>query len=646
MKKSKTLNNTYKEGPLVYSILKLLPAIIFSSVVITIVRAHVYTQPLSQFYWTEKTDDTVITDFFAYDKMVLLVICAVIAALMIFTGWATGNLKLERSGSYKYIAVYTAFVLLSYIFCSYKDFALLGYQDRFEGLLSLLSYMIMLVFIYNMVQSARDVKIMMVPLGVSMFLLGLLGVSQSMDHDFFRTVLGQKLITPNRMLDNGIKAWDFIDQLAEEGNLLYKFTFTHREVYQTVYNINYTSFYLSLILPICALIFIKYFNDKEGGNTRIAVCAASLGLYALSLHNFFCANSASGYFGLVVMALGVLIFFHGKIKEWLKPGLIIVLASVLVMVGISERWLPEVSSKAKETISTSSDQIIGEDGVKRDPFVINDIVTYEDGFSMEIMGSRFDARLEESGALSFTDEEGKTLDVELINGDYVFSDPRFAPYASVKLGSGEDGASYAIVTTVNPDKYKEEDPDACKYDWVFRYNGVKFMLMTPVGYFCDSVEVPKFGFEGHYNFGSGRGYIWSRSIPMLKDTLLIGHGPDTYCLYFPHYDYAGKYSSWRPNIVVDKPHSWYLDIGINTGCVSLAAMLGLYAYYLLDCLRGCVRLEGKDAFLEYTGCGIFLGIAAFLVVALFNDSTVSTAPLFYSLLGLGLAINRILRKLP
>ena len=40
--------------------------------------------------------------------------------------------------------------------------------------------------------------------------------------------------------------------------------------------------------------------------------------------------------------------------------------------------------------------------------------------------------------------------------------------------------------------------------------------------------------------GSGRGYIWSRSIPLIKQAGFMGLGADTYPEYFPQNDFKGK----------------------------------------------------------------------------------------------------------
>jgi O-antigen ligase len=134
---------------------------------------------------------------------------------------------------------------------------------------------------------------------------------------------------------------------------------------------------------------------------------------------------------------------------------------------------------------------------------------------------------------------------------------------------------------------------------------------------------------------------------MIKDTILLGHGADTFCLYFPHSDYVGKYNSGsfskNINIVVDKPHDLYFGYIIGTGLVSLIALLTLWFSYVVQSFRLYVKNDDSD-FTTFAGLGIFLGICGFLVAALVNDSSVSVTPMFYGLLGTGIAINIMIKQ--
>jgi len=165
----------------------------------------------------------------------------------------------------------------------------------------------------------------------------------------------------------------------------------------------------------------------------------------------------------------------------------------------------------------------------------------------------------------------------------------------------------------------------------------------------DLYQVPSIGWSNNPDFGSGRGYIWSRTLPMMKDTIILGHGADTFCIYFPHEDYVGKYNapsfSNNLNIVIDKPHNMYFGYIIGTGLLSVIALLALWILYIIESAR-LYRKRSDNSFLTFAGAGIFLGICGFLVAALVNDSTVSVTPMFYGLLGTGIAINGLLRRTP
>ncbi|HMA60603.1 MAG TPA: hypothetical protein VKN64_09940 [Halanaerobiales bacterium] len=61
--------------------------------------------------------------------------------------------------------------------------------------------------------------------------------------------------------------------------------------------------------------------------------------------------------------------------------------------------------------------------------------------------------------------------------------------------------------------------------------------------------------------GLSRGFIWSRSLPLLKETWLLGFGADTYPIYFPQDDNVGKLITFdKTRKIMDKPHNMYLRL--------------------------------------------------------------------------------------
>ena len=163
-------------------------------------------------------------------------------------------------------------------------------------------------------------------------------------------------------------------------------------------------------------------------------------------------------------------------------------------------------------------------------------------------------------------------------------------------------------------------------------------------------KIPRIGFASNPNFGSGRGTIWAHSFPLLKKTVVIGTGADTYCAVYPQNDYAFKYNKGQGDVahnlylIVDKPHNMYLHMGIGTGIISLLAILLLYGTYLVQSFKLFWKRNLENDFLSYAGVGTFLGCTGFMVTGLVDDSTVSVMPLFYGLLGMGIAINMIIKR--
>ncbi|MBQ2058391.1 MAG: O-antigen ligase family protein, partial [Firmicutes bacterium] len=454
-----------------------------------------------------------------------------------------------------------------------------------------------------------------------------------------------------------------IDQLNAEGRMIYSIEFEEGEVYSTLYNINYVPFYLCTVLPVIALCFVGLF-DKElklGKTARIVIGAVLIALYGLGLYNFFCANSASGYAGLAVMFLLALIVFRKQLKAWAKPVLCVLLVSAAVIGGLFPRWYPELRKTVKDADFLTSSLFtpvyaLTPDDFKNKPAskhcTIDYIVTGEDYVLFSIYGNELYMNYI-GGAVSFTDAEDNGVPVYLYNektNAYTFLDERFHDYITFRFDN-ETGVH--TLHTRNRD-----------WDFLFTEHTAIYKALS--GKWITLHKVDKFGFEGHYSFGSGRGYIWSRSLPLLKDTILIGHGADTFCAYFPNDDYAGKFSTigwpdWALNTIYDKPHDLYIQTGVNTGVLSLIAQLGIFFFYFRDSLKTGFGLRKKEdqnvsnsegapsavsalGILPYAAMGCFLGVAGYLVVGIFNDSSVSTAPYFYSVLGLGFCINAMIRE--
>ncbi|MBU3812642.1 MAG: O-antigen ligase family protein, partial [Candidatus Niameybacter stercoravium] len=157
-------------------------------------------------------------------------------------------------------------------------------------------------------------------------------------------------------------------------------------------------------------------------------------------------------------------------------------------------------------------------------------------------------------------------------------------------------------------------------------------------------EPASIGFRGKERLGSARGYIWSRTLPLIKERPLLGYGPDAFAFAFPQNDLLGKWYAYRtPNMTVDKPHNLYLQIAVNQGLIALVAFLVLVGAYIINAIK--VYAFRKDySSKEIVGIAVFLSVIGYLGAGIFNDSIVSVAPIFWVLLGTGMGMNYIVQK--
>lgn len=139
-------------------------------------------------------------------------------------------------------------------------------------------------------------------------------------------------------------------------------------------------------------------------------------------------------------------------------------------------------------------------------------------------------------------------------------------------------------------------------------------------------ELPKPG----SSWGSGRVFIWTTSISLIAQKPILGYGLDTFAYHFPQSN-AEIISGLGKMIVIDKPHSLYLDIAFGTGIVGLLVFLLLISIPIWQALKKF--LLNKDISQEVEILAITFLVLAFLIQGLVNDSIIGVSVIFYILLG-------------
>lgn len=541
-------------------------------------------------------------DFFSYYKSTLLIISSCISILLF------GHLILEKKltllNEKKYyipMFVYVLLVIVSTLLSKDKNVSILGFIEMYQGMSVLLSYILLLFMLMNLIRTRRDIKIIIYSISILTVVVGLLGLSQYFGHDFLQTSLGKWLITPKELRDANLN-----------------FSFGKYTIYSTMYNTNFVGSFGTLVLPIAVGLYLQAENKKRIGIFFITSI--------LSYTTWLGCNSRAGYIGVITSGIIGIILFRKIIIEKYKKMLFLLLSFIIIAIIFNIVSMGKVTgqfSRLNPLAEIEKMNALHE----QQKIVFKEISVNDNTFTIRTTNETVIGIYSEN-KLIFTDEEGNILNTSKDADNIItFNDDKYKNYSYVK---SDDSRRIECNIYNRP-----------LHLYISRDNDIKIVslnnkLTTPV-----SSPYVKF-FEGRETFASNRGYIWSRSIPIIKNTIFTGYGPDNFCMVFPQEDYVGRFNTGRgmTDIVVDKPHNMYLQTAINTGVISLLALLFMWCIYLLECFK-LYRWEEVNTFEKYLGISVSLSVTGYLVAGIFNDNVVSVAPLFWIVLGLGIAINNM-----
>lgn len=597
-----------KSGVINYNWYLLLPLMLLLAVVPLIVYLKVVPLTGAAFdFWTGQKENL---DFFSYYKMVWILISSLLAVGVMALIVILNGLDRIR-GTYYYIpiAVYAFFVILSTEFSKYTDISLTGFTDRYEGMYVLLAYMAILFVTINLVNKEDHIKVLLAALFTGAVIIGLIGVFQYIGYDFFKSSFGKNLILPG-----------VYESMADK----LQFQFGKNVIYSTLYHLNYVGSYMAMLFPLTFTLFVL---TKKGW---LKVLLALLTL--LMAVNWLGSTSRAGMFG-GTLAIVILMVMINKviIKNWkyFLSGLIILGFLVFGLNYLSNGYLgSRIGSLINNAMefTQSADNVDAKANMPLQGLDINGnqatLVTSTETLVLSVDGDEI--------ALKDKDSNPIRMSYERSTGVLNLEDDRYKDY-ELKLGKMNN--VNVLQLTKGLIKFK------------FQLAKDQVTLLNNKGQVVNMEPVEKWGFEGKELLGSSRGYIWSRSIPLLKHTMFIGYGPDTFAIYFPQNDFMGKSYAYNGDMwqVVDKPHNLYLQVGLNTGIISLVALLSLFIAYFIRSVMLYIRNDYSD-FISQAGVGIFVAVCGYLGAAFFNDSVVSVAPVFWVLLGLGISTNYMLEK--
>ncbi|NLL01212.1 MAG: O-antigen ligase family protein [Clostridiales bacterium] len=555
-----------------------------------------YQANLSKYSWF--TYEDVYSDFFLYYKQgFFLITIFIMAAILLYKGY-TDKRNIDFPRILVPLAVYGGLALLSSIFSKYRSYSFSGIHEHFESIFVLLGYCLIVYYCLQVVKTEEDVRLIINCFLVSVIVMSILGLTQYLGRDFFTTDIGLKMILPKAQ-------WPIRDSV--------QFKFEKNRVYLTFYNPNYVGSYAamagSFFLVLASLV-------RERKRMIPLYILASLGIFISLLGS----KSKTGIIALAISGVFVLIVISKYIIKYFYFSIPIVLLLISIVVLYNKANDNILSNQIKQATTFHKTEVSLKDIITDDDKVI---VNYQEN-QLHVQYSVEDGY----GYFSAEDDNGKTLDLEFSEdtNEFIVQDERFPGF---KLGIDLYNDTPIFYITID------------NHDWFFtnQTDGTYYYL-NPYGKLDKIKTAPHAVFSGYEKYASGRGYIWSRTIPLLKKNILLGSGADSYMLEFPQQDYVALHNFGFGNQLLTKPHNLYLQISVQTGLLSLIAFLAFYGMYFISSLK--LYLKGKyKSYYAKVGVATLVASLNYMILGLANDSSITVTPVFWVLLGLGITVNRL-----
>lgn len=595
-KKEKIFNGNYY----------LIPILFVLCIIPLIMRVHIYESNLGDYAWFPETEGSL--DIFLYWKGVALIVCAFfMTGLLIYTvykEWKKGGK--EKIYKEKWLIPLGGFgllVLLSTLFSKYRSTGFNGSYEQFESVWVVLAYCIVLFYTFYFIRTKKDIDIIEKGLFCVLAVIALLGFTQLLGNDFWETEIGKSLYVPSKYgeLRNNLEF-----NFSGSGN---------HQVYLTFYNPNYVGVFAAMVLPISSMLCIGNSEWKK----RVAWGILTIALFLSALGS----GSKAFLISLIAtIALGSLLYIRKHIKH--LPVIAAILAIGVIIGGCYMKYVNiDLVQYVKNAIVPVENA-----------YNVEDFIVKEDHAELVYKGETLFVQctpVENGPYFVAWDEDGNVLETMTDeNALMSFKDSRFSDITCA-IYNGYD--EYVYITELRADGHK--------YAFSSGNEGYTYMNFD---YKPDAIVKAEAGvFDKYDTLFSGRGYIWSRTIPLLKENILLGTGADSFIHVFPQNDYIARASAGYQDMLITKPHSMYLQYGVQYGVVALVCFFAVAVIYVIQALKLCWKAEFKDKY-SFLTLGFLMGIVGYGIMGISNDSCVALAPMAWVLLGIGFALNWIMKE--
>jgi len=572
----------------------LLPIIFFICIIPMLMGVkEVRLSELVNYFWIT---DNINYSLFSYVKYIAIVINTLITLIILTISILKKKITFKFNVFIILALLYGLFIIISTQTSQYKNLAYFGAPDRYEGMYVLLSYMVMFIYTLTIINNFKKFKIV---LYAFIFSIGIMTFFGALEFFGFHLV---EIEFIRKMLNLPIYAANNLG--AQKTTSL------------SLYSINYVGQYLALVIP---LILFAYFAVKKPIFKMLFI--------AISYFALMCIFGSYSYASFIAIILSLVIFLllYRKVVISQYKGTIILIVSLVLLYFITNAFTSGLVSQRADILSPSYEGDKRE--VAQSRILLNNIDIIKNNAFIDTDSEDFNIIYKDK-QFYFTDT--KDLELQTIYNSETkktyFANGTYSDFSfDIDNNRGIIGVFFA-----GKEFYLEEYVDTLK---VYAFKG----------YLLDVVDIPKTKFQFPPTLFSGRGIIYNGLLPSTKEHLLFGNGADTTILSYPQNDIIGKINVFsRPNILISKPHSLYLQILHDLGLFALLTFILLISLYAIKSIILYVKCDMDQK--HMIGISLSVSIFAYLVASFCYDSTVHISPIFWTLLALGIIINKLIEE--
>ncbi len=540
------------------------------------------------------------SDFYLYGKNILFYFLIVLSVIMFIWGICLKKYNIGKKEITYLIPVfaYSFFVLASTIFAYNKEAAFSGFFESREPVFVLLGYVIMLLYAFFAVKTRKDFESINLFFVIGIFLVSLVGILQAVGVNLQELPVLKYFIISTDLREE----YEFINDSVNGIPC------------STLFNSNYAGTYAAIGIPACVYGIVKY--KKLTARLVSGISFVTLFFFLLL------SESRTGLAAIAVeLIFIILVSIKKAVKKWYFsiPALTFLVLSFLL---VNEYTEGRIVNRVKDAFN-----------IKKTEYELVGIDTTGDGVRIKTVNNEYMIQMNFTANGDFqyvVTEAGNNLKVTYLD---------HKERAIAKLANGNK----VEITTIiyNGDLGFQLTFGPLAYSFTNRNSTGNYLMITETGKFDECIMTPN-PLAGYEKVASSRGYIWGKTLGVLPKYILIGAGPDNYCLAFPQNDYVARNQGLANGIAVStfvtRPHNFYLQMAVNTGVLSLLAVLVLFIGFIVEWM---IRRAKKSYSAGTKDCvtAIVLMLIGFMVCGLANDSLIATSPLMWMYLGIGHGFN-------